>query len=170
MGAPQPVIVHMLFPERPASGLLTVETTLAHFAIVTYAVKPEALRPHVHTRFELDTVLLNDGRRQALVSVVPFLDLDFRLTRCPWPRQRFGQTNYRAYVTDRESGEHVAWFFGTALDTFFVNVPRHAWKLPWHHARIRFDCEGCMKPVGWGRCTFAQPYARWPPPCTIGKF
>ena len=42
-------------------------------------------------------------------------------------------------MTDRETGEHVAWFFGTSLDTVFVNVPHHLWKLPWHRARIRFD-------------------------------
>ena len=55
---------------------------------------------------------------------------DFRLVACPWIRRSFGQTNYRAYVHDTETGEHVAWFFGTCLDSFSVAVPRHLWQLP----------------------------------------
>lgn len=124
---------------RRAASPLEVETTLAHFAILTFMVAPEALRGHVHPRFELDTILDGAGSPRALVSVVPFLDLDFRLRRCPWPRWSFGQTNYRAYVSDRETGEHVAWFFGTALDSLSVYVPHLLWRLPWHAARIRFQ-------------------------------
>jgi len=124
---------------RPAPSWLTVETTLAHFALVTFEVEPEALRPHVHERFELECIPSAGGRPMALVSVVPFLDLDFRFVRCPWPKRSFGQTNYRAYVVDRETGAHVVWFFGTVLDSLAVQVPRHAWKLPWHRARMRFE-------------------------------
>ncbi len=125
---------------KPPSGL-DVETTLAHFAIITYMVEPEALRPHVHERFELDCIPSPDGSQKALISVVPFVDRDFRFVRCPWPTWAFGQTNYRAYVTDSESGEHVAWFFGTSLASATVNIPRFVWRLPWHNAHIRFDTE-----------------------------
>lgn len=38
-------------------------------------------------------------------------------------------------------GEHVVWFFGTALDTPWVAIPRVGWKLPWHRTSIRFDVE-----------------------------
>ncbi len=127
-----------LLAKRPPTGI-DVETTLAHFALITYMVEPDALRAQVHERFELDCITGPDGTRKALISVVPFLDLDFRFARCPWPKFSFGQTNYRAYVTDSESGEHVAWFFGTSLASLFVNVPHFAWKLPWHGADIRFD-------------------------------
>lgn len=127
-----------LAPRGKPTGL-DVQTTLAHFALVTYYVEPAALRKHVDPRFDLDTVLDSAGREQALISVVPFLDLDFRSALCPWPRFQFGQTNYRAYVSDRVTGEHVAWFFGTSLDTIFVSVPKHAWKLPWYRGRIRFE-------------------------------
>lgn len=125
---------------KPPSGL-NVETTLAHFAIITYMVEPEALRPHVHERFELDCIPSPDGSQKALISVVPFVDRDFRFVRCPWPTWSFGQTNYRAYVTDSESGEHVAWFFGTSLASATVNIPRFVWRLPWYNAHIRFDTE-----------------------------
>lgn len=129
----------MLAGKRPSG--LDVETTLAHFAIVTYLVKPAALRPHIPERFALDCIAAPDGTQKALISVVPFVDQDFRFVNFPWVKWRFGQTNYRAYVTDRASGEHVVWFFGTALDSFSVNIPRYAWKLPWHRAKIQFETE-----------------------------
>ena len=124
---------------RPLPSGIDVDTTLSHFAIVTYLVAPEVLRRHVHSRFELDVVDHN-GCDAALVSVVPFVDQDFRFSRFPWFKRRFGQTNYRAYVTDTETGEHVAWFFGTSLNSLAVGVPRYLWKLPWHKADIRFNC------------------------------
>jgi len=39
-----------------------------------------------------------------------------------------------------ETGEQAVWFFGTCLDSVSVAVPRHVWKLPWHRARMEFDC------------------------------
>lgn len=125
---------------KPVPHGLAVETTLQHFAIVTYCVDPAALRKHLHPRFEPVCLALDGGSRQALVSVVTFLDRDFRFVACPWFRASFGQTNYRAYVQDTFTGEHVAWFFGTCLDSASVVVPRYVWKLPWHRARMSFDC------------------------------
>jgi hypothetical protein len=125
--------------ERPAPRGLAAETTLLHFAIVTWLVDPAALRRHLHPRFEPDCIRMADGQR-ALVSAVTFLDKDFRFVALPWIRSSFGQTNYRAYVTDTVTGEHVAWFFGTSLASPSVLVPRLAWRLPWHHARMEFDC------------------------------
>ncbi len=125
--------------KQPPKGI-DVETGLLNFAIVTFMVEPSVLRPHVHPRFELDTVVLPDGREKALVSVVPFVDSDFHFVRFPWLKWRFGQTNYRAYVRDTQSGEHVVWFFGTVLDSWTNVVPRFLWQLPWHRARIGFDC------------------------------
>ncbi|MEM7456530.1 MAG: DUF2071 domain-containing protein [Planctomycetota bacterium] len=124
---------------RPRVSGIDVITTLQHFAIITYVVDPDALRPHVHERFELDCIRREDGSPGALISVVPFLDLDFRFIRFPWFTWKFGQTNYRAYVRDRQTGEHVAWFFGTSLDSWTVNIPKHIWKLPWHRGKIRFE-------------------------------
>jgi hypothetical protein len=129
-----------LLAKRPATGL-DVETVLSHFAIITYLVEPDLLRAHLHPRFEPDCITSSAGIQQALISVVPFVDRDFRFVRCPWPKWSFEQTNYRAYVTDTETGEHVAWFFGTALSSFTVNIPRYAWKLPWHNAQIRFQTQ-----------------------------
>ena len=125
---------------RPAPRGLAVETTLDHFAIVTYRVDPAALARHLHPRFE-PTCIDEDGTgRSALVSVVTFLDRDFRFVAAPWFTRRFGQTNYRAYITDRESGDQAAWFFGTCLDSVSVAIPRYLWRLPWHRARLTFDC------------------------------
>ena len=128
-----------LLSRPPLSGI-DVVSGLEHFAIVTYAIPPERLRPHVHERFELDCITGADGEPKALISMVPFLDSDFHFARLPWPKFEFGQTNYRAYVIDRETGKRAVWFFGTTLASWTVNVPRHLWKLPWHTARTRFSC------------------------------
>jgi hypothetical protein len=126
-------------PKTPPRGI-DVETTLEHFVVITYFVSLDALRAHLHPRFEPLRVEHSDGQDRALISVVPFLDRDFRFACCPWPRWRFGQTNYRAYVRDCETDELVVWFFGTSLASWSVYVPRYAWKLPWHPARMHFDC------------------------------
>lgn len=125
---------------KPAPRGLVVETTLQHLAIVTYWVDPSQLRKHLHPRFE-PVCLVAEGRpARALISVVTFLDRDFRFASCPWLKMSFGQTNYRAYVHDTRTGEHAAWFFGTCVDSASVAVPRVLWRLPWHRARMTFDC------------------------------
>lgn len=136
-------------PLRFTADLLTeprhrawdVVTTLRHFAIVTYALDPDRLIPHLHPRFEPDCVALANGQQQALLSVVPFHDEAFHFVGMPLLRWSFGQTNYRAYVRDRSTGERAVWFFGTTLDSTTVLIPRYLWKLPWHLGRITFDCE-----------------------------
>lgn len=124
---------------KPQPRGIDVVSTLLHFSIITYAVPPERLRPLVHERFELLTVEV-DGEQRALVSVVPFQELDFRLAAYPSPQFRFGQTNYRVYVTDRSAGQPCVWFLGSLLDSLTVVIPRYLWKLPWHHGRMNFDC------------------------------
>lgn len=126
-----------LFVPRPESGPWDVTTSLLDFALVTYAVEPDALARHLPPGFEPDTFVLEDGRRVAFVSAVPFRDQDFRFGFAPFLRASMGQTNYRAYV--RYQGQRAVWFFGTSLDSFWVWVPRSWWKLPWHPARMRFD-------------------------------
>ena len=125
---------------RPPVSSWDVVTTLRHFAIVTYAVDPERIRPQVHSRFEIDCFRDHDGAFKAWVSMVPFKVHDFRFVGAPWFKFYFGQTNYRTYVIDRETGRRAVWFFGTTLDSWSVFIPRYAWKLPWHHGHIEFDC------------------------------
>lgn len=126
---------------KPEPSGLDAETTLRHFALITYMVEPAQLRPLIHKRFHLDKIIDPQGHDRALISVVPFLDLDFRSALLPWPTWRFGQTNYRAYVRDGQTGEHCVWFFGTALDSVTNLIPRYLWKLPWHKAKMQFDCD-----------------------------
>ncbi len=125
---------------KPQTSGIDVETILRHFAIITYWVDPEKLRPHIPDRFELVTVEGSNGRAKALISVVPFLDIDFHFAKFPWIKWHFGQTNYRAYIYDPQKEEHAVWFFGTCLDSYTNVVPHYIWKLPWHNGRIRFDC------------------------------
>lgn len=124
---------------RPKPSGLDVACRLQHFAIVTYAVEPERLVGLVAPRFELVTVDI-DGETRALLSVVPFIDTDFTSAVYPFPRFTMGQTNYRIYVRDRETGTHCVWFLGTSLDSWTVVVPARLWKLPWYRGHIRFDC------------------------------
>lgn len=125
------------FVPRPTSGLLDVTTDLLDFAIVTYAVEPEALARHLPPGFEPETFTLGSGRRAAFVSAVPFRDKNFRFGLAPFFRMSMGQTNYRAYV--RYQGARAVWFFGTSLDSPWVWIPHLGWKLPWHPARMHFE-------------------------------
>jgi hypothetical protein len=84
----------LLTRKRPTC--IDVETTLAHFAIVTYLVDPHVAQSHIHPRFHLDLIEVG-SREWALLSVVPFVDQDFRFSKAPWPKWRFGQTNYRKH-------------------------------------------------------------------------
>lgn len=125
---------------RPDLGGMDVLTVLEHFSIITYTVSPDALKKCIHPRFEPVCIRSDEGELRALISVVPFRDTDFRFVGMPRFRFAFGQTNYRAYVQDRETGEHCVWFFGTTLDSPSVAIPRTLWKLPWHRGKIAFSC------------------------------
>ncbi|HEX8796536.1 MAG TPA: DUF2071 domain-containing protein [Polyangiaceae bacterium] len=145
---------------RPRAQGLDVITTLEHFAIVSYLVPVDRLRPHVDPQFEV-VPFRERGETCGLVSVVPFVVVDFRFARLPFLRFRFAQTNYRLYVTDRR-GDHLAWFFGTSLDTVWVAVPHHVWKLPWYRARTRFDASYAHADGRYARYRFATR-SRWAP-------
>jgi len=159
---------------RPRARLRDVTTTLADFAIVTYAVDPARLARHLPAAFTPEIVTI-DATPRALISAVPFRDLDFRFGFAPFLRFAFGQTNYRAYV--RRGDERCVWFFGTSLATRWVAIPRYAWKLPWHHARMRFDCafdgERCTRYAlasrsGWGDAELALEGTDEPTGCLPG--
>ncbi len=122
---------------RPRPRGIDAITSLRHFALINYLVPVPQLQRIIHPAFTVVPFSV-DGISGGLLSVVPFYDVDFRFARLPLLRFRMGQTNYRLYVTDRRGG-HMAWFIGTALDSFSVAVPHYLWKLPWHRARMRFD-------------------------------
>ena len=121
------------------SGLIDIRSDLLHFALITYALPAERLRPHIPARFDIPTFSVND-QQLALMSAVPFLDADFKFYRlAPFVKMQFAQTNYRVYVVDRETGEHCVWFFGTTLGSWVVYIARMLWRIPWHYARYKVD-------------------------------
>ena len=126
-------------PRPPVSGI-NVQCQLKHFAIVSYAVDPATLRSMIPERFRLDTVQI-EGTEQALVSAVPFLNVNFHLAAHPSPRLEMGQVDYRAYIIDQHTGERGVWFLGTTLDSWTLPLPRYIWQQPWHAGRTRFDCQ-----------------------------
>ncbi len=135
---------HELLQQRlrpEAGGLLTVDTGLAHFALITYAIPAERLERHIPSdRFEIERVTIA-GRECALISAVPFLDVGFHFKQAPFARFTFGQTNYRAYIRNRATGEPCVWFFGTTLGSPIVAIPRALWRIPWHRAQYAFACD-----------------------------
>ncbi len=134
------ILNHRLQKRKP--GRLDVRTSLLHFALINYAVPKERLENHIPVdRFEIPEFEV-DGRPQAMLSVVPFVDADFHFYRiAPWFKFRFPQTNHRVYVIDRATGEDVVWFFGTTLGSRIVHLPRLLWRIPWYHASYKIACE-----------------------------
>ena len=124
---------------RPKPTGLDVQCKLKHFALITYALDPIRFKDIIPQRFKLDTIQYQ-GKEQALMSVVPFIDVDFTSAVCPFPNFTMGQTNYRVYVIDQETQERCVWFIGTTLDSWTLIVPRYLWQLPWHTAVFDFDC------------------------------
>lgn len=126
--------------DRPAPKGIDALCKLQHFAIITYAFDPARFAGVMPTRFKLDTVLV-EGVEKALVSVVPFLDVDFTSAIYPFPKFRMGQTNYRIYIVDTHTQEKCVWFLGTTLDSWTRVIPHGVWKLPWYAGKVRFDCQ-----------------------------
>jgi len=148
--------------EPPGDGA-TAMTDLAHFALITFAVPRARLEPHIPTdRFALPEFVI-DGQPRCLMSVIPFVDEHFHFPRFfPFAKFRFGQTNYRVYVTDRATGEPCVWFFGTTLGSPVVHIPRTLWRLPWHPARYAVDCRYDGTAQRYARYRFAVDSA-WAP-------
>lgn len=121
---------------------LDVRSQLHHFALINYALPKERLAPYIPSgRFEIPEFNIG-GRPMALMSAVPFVDIDFHFIHLfPFLKFNFGQTNYRVYVVDKQTGEHAVWFFGTTLGSWVVHVARGAWRIPWHPARYQINCE-----------------------------
>jgi hypothetical protein len=119
-------------------GRWDVQSKLRHFALITYALPKARLAPHIPAnRFEIPEFTIG-GRQLALMSAVPFVDVDFHFIKLfPFLKFHFGQTNYRVYVIDRHSGEHAVWFFGTTLGSVVVYAAKGAWGIPWHYARYQ---------------------------------
>jgi|TARA_B110000438_G_scaffold278240_1_gene301590 hypothetical protein len=125
---------------RPSPKGLDVLCKLQHFAIITYAVDPARFDGLFPERFKLDCVEIN-GVEKALISVVPFIDVDFTSAVYPFPKFTMGQTNYRIYIIDKQTNERCVWFLGTTLDSWALAVPRLLWNLPWYSGEVKFDCD-----------------------------
>jgi hypothetical protein len=123
-------------------GRIDVLSKLKHFALINYALPKSRLERYIpEDRFIIPEFRIG-GEKLAMMSAVPFFDEDFHFIRIfPFLKFSFGQTNYRVYVIDRESGEHVVWFFGTTLGGLVVYLPKSIWRIPWHYANYRIDCD-----------------------------
>ncbi len=121
--------------DRPRARLTDVSSALRDFVITTYDVDRDRLASFLPPHLEVERVVI-EGRERTLVSAVSFLNTRFFVHFAPFVKLECGQTNYRAYVRQKKSGERAVWFFGTSLGSPFVALPRHAWRLPWHRMHV----------------------------------
>ncbi len=128
--------------KKPKAGLFQVDTCLKNFALINYALPKSRLERHIPAQhFDIPEFEIG-GKKMALMSVVPFYDEDFRFVNiCPFLKFGFPQTNFRVYVINKKTNEHVAWFLGTTLGSPLVKISQLFWKLPWHFARYDFKCQ-----------------------------
>lgn len=121
----------------PTDKFFTAATSLEHFSIVTYLVDFQKLRIVIPQQFDIYTIIVDD-KKYGMVSAVTFIDKDFHFKKLfPFLKMSFPQTNYRAYIIDKATGEKCAWFFGTGLGTPLVYIPRYLWKMPWFLSRYK---------------------------------
>jgi hypothetical protein len=120
--------------ERPPQRWCHADVRLEDFAIVTWAADVDRLKALLPRGFEPE--LRGDS---ALVSLVGFRDRGFHFRAAPFARLSCGQVNYRAYV--RRGDDRGVWFFGTALDSRLVSIPRTLWSMPWHRTSVRIDAD-----------------------------
>jgi uncharacterized protein YqjF (DUF2071 family) len=120
----------------PAEFRSALPVGLRHFAIVSYRVPVERLRPHIDPAFSIDTHT-DGGRECGCVSVVMFLNDRIRALYAPRPRFSFLQTNYRAYVTYQE--RPGVWFFRIVQHSWIASLYRRALRVPAYSAPLRLD-------------------------------
>ncbi|MGQ0505150.1 MAG: DUF2071 domain-containing protein [Myxococcaceae bacterium] len=123
-------------PPAPTMRWCDVTSELLDFALVTYAVEPDALARQLPDGFEPDTFVVG-GRNMSLVSAVLFRDRNFHFKFAPFAKASMDEIDYRAYV--KYQGERCVWFFGTTLSRPWVYWPRIAWQLPWYPAEYKFQ-------------------------------
>lgn len=125
--------------DRPKPTGIDVVYGLKHFSIITYVVPADRFKNIFPDRFKLDIIKM-DGEEQVLISVAPFIDIDFISAVYSFTTFTMGQIHYRIYIIDTETGNRCVWFLGTTLDSWTLAVPRYLWSLPCHSTKMIFYC------------------------------
>lgn len=122
----------------PDGGAVVGYQRWHELALLHFEVSPDALRPLVDPRLELDL-----HERRAWVSLTPFTMRKARLRLVP-PLPglaRFHELNLRTYV--RRGGVGGLWFLSLdAASVAAVAIARATLGLPYFHARISRDSSG----------------------------
>lgn len=90
------------------------KVTVEDLFIVTHAVPPERVRPHVPHEFELDTIEIPASGEAALVSAACFFNRNAHWAPLQEPSLDYHQATYRTYVKRR--GEAAVFFLGTYIE------------------------------------------------------
>lgn len=124
--------------KRQKRSLIDVNTNLAHFALISYAVPLEKIQRLIPKPFKLWSFNKN-GTDYALISAVAFMDKDFSFRLAKAIKFKFFQTNFRTYIINQETNEYSAWFFGTTLGSVTNLVPKVFWQMPWQYGKYKFE-------------------------------
>ena len=135
--------------ERESRSCIDINTTLEHFAIISYKIPVERIQHLIPKPFKLWTYVENE-KEYALISAVPFKDKDFSFYRISrFPSFNFFQTNFRAYIIDERDNSYSAWFFGTTLGSITVIIPKKIWNMPWEYAK--YKCSFKQNKLWWNK-------------------
>jgi len=122
--------------QRPG-GLPIMFQSWRKLLFMHWQIDPDALRPHVPERLEIDTF---DGT--GWLGITPFVVRNVRppfLPPLPWLSD-FTELNVRTYVHFR--GVPGVWFFSLDADSLLAVLgARGTFRLPYHHARMTFTEE-----------------------------
>ena len=110
---------------------------LFDLAMVSYAVSPDRVQPHLAPGCELETRLDRSGTPWAFVSAVMFENRRTGPAQIPWLRFTFPQINYRTYVRCR--GMTGAMFFAVALRSRMAGLQRLLFRSPSYRAALTLD-------------------------------
>ena len=134
---PFPTIDRLSATRRPRQWAV-MRQNWRDLLFVHWPVSPQALRPLIPPRLELD---LYDGT--AYVGLVPFTMTGVRPVGLPpvWGLSSFHETNLRTYVRLADGGPGV-WFFNLeAANSIAVHLARALFHLPYHRARLFLERE-----------------------------
>ena len=115
------------------SWALRSHATIEDMAVVTWVVRPEALRGRIPPVFVPRTFTTPFGER-ALLSTVAYRYRDLWFRGAPFLAMRAVQVHHRLHVDFR--GRHGVWFLGTWIDSHYGGLPRRLWGMPWWKAEI----------------------------------
>ena len=96
-------------------GLTTAQVDVDNFVLVSHVVPASRLRPHVPSRFRLETFTSESGQEMGFISTTSFCNRQLHWSPARYPAHDFDQMNFRTYVSHK--GRRGSYFIGTYVST-----------------------------------------------------